>query len=303
MTTETQNSFSPLSHFEPCPICERPGTCLTGVPGTEFEGVTACRHVESEQRAGEFGFLHRNDGEEIGPGRIRRFINFLLAENGPGFAHVAYMASTAAWPVQREKLAERTGLTSAALRRLDIGYVTSDFAHKYGLPWAAGACAIPMRTADGLVVGIRLRMGDGTQRALAGSRDGIFLPRDLGDVDQVLIAEGWLDTAALLGMGFAAIGRPSCRGARRELVRWVRRKKPRRVAILVDADPAAVVGAHDLVLNLVEHVEDLRVVTLPVGVRGAFEWKRGGADGAAVQAAVDAAPARKTRLGMRAGGC
>jgi hypothetical protein len=72
-----------------------------------------------------------------------------------------------------------------------------------------------MGCADSAVSGIRLRRENGSNLAVAGSREGPFLPMTgwPGDRGRLLVSEGPSDTAALFDMGFLnVVGRPSCVG-------------------------------------------------------------------------------------------
>jgi 5S rRNA maturation endonuclease (ribonuclease M5) len=59
----------------------------------------------------------------------------------------------------------------------------------------------------------------------------------------VLICEGPSDTAALLDLGFSAVGRPSCNGGRKLLVELVQQRKPSSIVIVSDNDSPGQRGA------------------------------------------------------------
>ena len=69
-----------------------------------------------------------------------------------------------------------------------------------------------MRTGGGEIIGIRLRNGGGRKWAVNGSRSGIFIPQGLKLDSTLYVCEGPTDTAAILDMGYDAIGRPDCTG-------------------------------------------------------------------------------------------
>jgi hypothetical protein len=82
-----------------------------------------------------------------------------------------------------------------------------------GCAWSKlhNAWAFPMSGGHGELIGIRLRNNEGFKWAVSGSRQGLFAPN--GSVPPQPIAflpEGPTDTAALLSLGFYAIGRPTC---------------------------------------------------------------------------------------------
>ncbi len=293
------SDFARCTRSNPCPMCERPDWCLTGLPGTEFEGDTICQRVESDRRFGDAGFLHRGGGKRSRPGPLRRFIARIAAPADPSFLEITTRARACTDPRSFRAFANQLCVAAWSLNRLDVGTVGANLAENFHIRWAKGSWTFPMRAADGEVTGIRLRMPDGSKCAVPGSHDGLFIPNDIGNPDQLLICEGATDTAAMLDLGFAAIGRPSCRGSRREVVRLVRRLKPRSVVIVADRDPAGLVGAHELALELVTRVAELRVISPPDGIKDAREWKRSGAAAAAVQEAIEATPARRVSICIR----
>jgi len=117
----------------------------------------------------------------------------------------------------------------------------------------------------------------------------------------LLIAEGATDTAALLDLGFNAVGRPSCTGGVKLLVELVKRLVALEVVIVADADVPGQRGANNLAAVLVAYSPAVRIITPPAGVKDARSWKQAGATSADVQAAIDAAPVR--RLVVRAVVC
>jgi hypothetical protein len=121
-----------------------------------------------------------------------------------------------------------------------------------------------------------------------------------------LIAEGPTDTAALLDLGFHAVGRPSCTGGIHLLVELVRKDLPEGVVIVADGDAAGRRGAESLAAVLLAHAASVRIIAPPSGVKDARQWKRRGATSADVQAAIGAASVRKltisTRIHGKAGG-
>jgi len=101
-----------------------------------------------------------------------------------------------------ERLAASLGVSQGSLSRLGIVWVAAR--HVWGFP---------MRDAAQRVIGIRLRTNGGFKFAVTGSHNGLFWPEDLTGAGPLLICEGPTDTAALLDLGYDAIGRPSCAGA------------------------------------------------------------------------------------------
>jgi hypothetical protein len=81
----------------------------------------------------------------------------------------------------------------------------------------------PMKDSNGRIVGIRLRLPSGRKLAIKDGKEGLFYPGDLQPGGRLLAAEGPTDTAALLDLGFSAVGRPSCNGGIRHVLQLVRR--------------------------------------------------------------------------------
>ena len=183
--------------------------------------------------------------------------------------------------------ADVLGLTGANLRIL-------------GATWASDrdALAFPMYDSDENVVGIRLRATTGDKWAVTGSKAGVFLPAGrMSDIpDVVLVCEGPTDTAALLDLGFYAIGRPSCLG-QEDLVGAL--VCGRNVVIVADRDDPKTrrdgstwypgeEGATQLANTLLGHghVKAIKVIKPPAPWKDARAWKRGGATHAIVQAVI-----------------
>jgi phage/plasmid primase-like uncharacterized protein len=253
-----------------------------------------CQRVESPKRCGESGWLHhlRSDGPTWSP-RVRR-IELSAARIGAGsnrekidFGKLAADFRAAVRPEALARLAVSLGLSVESLRRLGVGWSGK---HR--------AWSFAMTDAGGAVLGIRLRRPDGRKLAVRGGKEGLFVPEGF-DVagGRLLITEGPTDTAALLDLGFPAVGRPSCSSGTRLLVELVRKQNPREVVIVADADAPGQRGAERLAAVLVAYCAAVRVVAPPAGVKDARQWKQRGATAADVQAVIDAAPMR--RLSMR----
>jgi hypothetical protein len=104
------------------------------------------------------------------------------------------------------------------------------------------AWAFPMRDGQGNIVGIRLRNDQGRKWAVPGSRQGVF-ESDTMPQSIALITEGPTDTAAAIGIGFYALGRPSCNTGGAILANTVRRLGIRRVIMVSDNDDPGLQGA------------------------------------------------------------
>jgi DNA primase len=177
------------------------------------------------------------------------------------------------------------GVSINSLRRLGIGWSKD---HK--------AWTFPMGDARGRVTGIRLRLPSGRKLSIKGSKEGLFLPDDLHAGGRLLIAEGPTDTAALLDLGFDAVGRPSCTGGTKHIVALAKRLKPVEIAIVADGDGPGQRGADRLAVALLAYVPIVRVVIPPPGVKDARDWKRAGATAADVHLAIGAATPKTLKI-------
>lgn len=159
---------------------------------------------------------------------------------------------------------------------------------RIGAAWAVsiGALAAPMMDAPGgSLIGVRLRADDGKKWAVAGSKNGLFTPvRFTGD-GPLFMPEGLTDTAALCGLGFDAVGRPSCTGGR-DLCRMAALRAAREVVVVTDRDAPGRLGARLLAEELVKAGCRVRTLGPPPGFKDVREWIADGADRADVAYAV-----------------
>jgi hypothetical protein len=207
------------------------------------------------------------------------------------FAKLAAEYRAAVQPQALARLAVNLGVSAESLGRLGIG-------------WASRYCSwsFPMIDAAGIVLGIRLRRPDGSKLSVKGGHDGLFIPEAL-DIDQLLIAEGPTDCAALLDLGFNAVGRPNCAGGVKLLVELVQRLAVPEVVIVADGDGPGQRGANSLASVLLAYCPAVRIVTPPDGIKDARAWKCAGATAAEMLAMIDAAPIRKLKITVeKAGG-
>jgi excisionase family DNA binding protein len=158
----------------------------------------------------------------------------------------------------------------------------------------------PVSNDGGHVLGIRLRLADGRKLSVRGGREGLFLPSNLAEAGLLLICEGPTDTAAMLDLGFAAVGRPSCAGGVRLLVDLVRQRPTAEAVIVADADAHGhgQRGAENLAAMLVAYSASVRVIK-PAAAKDAREWLRCGATRTDVLAAIGAAAVRRLPIQTR----
>ena len=260
-----------VSRRSPCPVCGKPDWCSAGADGS----AVCCMRVESNRRLRNGGWLHwlRSPGERRKQRRIRRAV---LPEGGApatGFGKLAECYREAVKPTALARLASELGVERSALCRLGVG-------------WDGAAWTFPMRNAHGRVVGIRRRFPGGRKSSVRGGREGLFVPSGLPADGLLAIAEGPTDTVAVLTLGQACVGRPSCRGAV-ALVAEVARGRD--VAIIADGDEPGWAGARVLARTLVLHCRSVRVIRPSGGAADVRDWLRRGASREDLQCAIDGA--------------
>jgi hypothetical protein len=197
-----------------------------------------------------------------------------------------------------------------AARDNDIEYLVWDLgvsAHglkRLGVGWSAEhrAYTFPMRAPSGRVVGIRLRLRDGRKLSVRGGHEQLFVPQALAICGPLLIAEGPTDTAAILDLGFDAIGRPSCTGGTRHVIDYCKIHLPTDVVVVADNDLPGRLGAERLAEALVAYVPNLKLVTPPIQHKDIRAWKRAGATRDDLNSAIDAAHYRPLQIRSRNGG-
>lgn len=286
------DEFARVSRPRPCPVCNHPDWCLLSRDDEANPSKVICARVESRRRFGQAGWLHvlRDDGKrwnEIRPRTLR------LHDPAPDAALATladrFRANLAQRPLTL--LARDLGLSVESLRRLGVG-------------WNGWAWSFPMVDANGRTTGIHLRRSDGKKRSVTGSHLGLFVPTGLVPADQLLVCEGQTDTAAMLDLGFAAIGRPGCRSTVATCVALAKRLAVPQVVVVADADGVGRAGAAELAAALAVTCHDVRKIYPPDGTKDVREWRQRGATAADVGAAIEMSSpvtlgVRAQRLGRR----
>jgi hypothetical protein len=277
----TASTWQRVTKAKPCPVCNKPDWCLIARDGS----AAICARVESVTRCGESGYLHRLGPSDFKPDRVRRVA---LPAPKPvaaiDFYKLAERYHAAVNPFALVRFASELGVDRGALWRLGVG-------------WDGAAWTFPMTSAGGRVCGIRRRLPDGRKLSVRGGQEGLFVPEGLPASGSLLATEGPTDCAALLTLGFTAIGRPSCRGGVK-LVCALGRGRP--VVIVADADAPGQLGAEALAAVLCLDCPTVRIIRPPAGVKDARQWVQRGATAADVQAAIDAAEPMRLRIKTRA---
>jgi hypothetical protein len=195
------------------------------------------------------------------------------------------------------------GLSAGSLRRLGCGSFGRRSLQRDGRDATRTTLAFPMRSADGAVIGIRLRLGDGRKLAVRGSKNGLFFAHPLPErVEELIVAEGETDTAALLDLGCQVVGRPGCSNGSALVHNVVRRLHVRRVVVLADNDAPGLEGGAALGRELRSYCPIVRVIAPPAGVKDMRAWKRLGASADDVRDAIGHAEPLGLLLSIREGG-
>lgn len=238
MSARLQSKWYRVNKKHPCDICRKMDWCTYTA-----DGADCCMRVESSTPMKNGGWLHLSDNP------IPRYIpppRTVIQERAPDLAALWSLWSSQTDFHQIDGLAMSLGVEAESLRLI-------------GCAWNGRAWAFPMKNADGEMIGIRLRDGEGNKWAVKGSKQGLF-SSEFGCEAIAYVVEGPTDTAAALTLGLSAIGRPSCLGCESEILKYVQKQKVRRVVIIADNDTPGLNGANKL--QSVLRVPSV-IVTLP----------------------------------------
>lgn len=305
--SRSESGWREVGSSSPCPVCRKPDWCSVSVDGLAV--ICMRRKDGSLKPTRNGGYLHLL-GAGRSPGSAHRVRSVAISSSKPcrhDFPALARRFHSAVRPERLAGLAGSLGLLPSSLLRLGIGWASAAELEACATSCRGPGCwSFPMVDASGRVRGFRLRAPDGRKYAVAGGTEGLFVPGELTDVSRLLVSEGPTDCCALLDLGFATVGRPSCMGGVRDLVELVRRLQPAEIAIVADRDEPGLRGADALADELVLYCRIVRVVTPPAGVKDAREWKLSGATAADVNQVIEAAPVRRhsfssRRIGRRRG--
>jgi len=276
----SRNDWARVSRERHCPRCDHPDWCLIARDGS----ACICQRVESDKRIGDAGWLHKL-ADPVG------LPTPMWTEQPPPPPQVNFGA------LHEECLAN---LHSGDGLHLKLG-LSIDSLARMGLGWhrAHGCYTFPMMDHKRRIIGLRTRFPDGRKACIVGSRTGLFIPLGL-NASELWIVEGPTDCAALLGLGFNAIGRPSNTGGHDEMVSLVDEfslngNRIKSVVILYDRDaPKSVAerattnGAKRLAASLVSIGRYVRMFR-PPHKKDVRQWVIDGADRRTVQYVADAA--------------
>lgn len=240
-----------------CPVCGKPDWCMLSEDGS----AAICPRTESKKFIEGSGYLHVLKETEWSKDQWTPEKKE-LPEHNEVMATMARKFFIACDQEQQVNADERFGVTAASMRRLGMGWCASQSANTF-----------PMFRHERRLVGIRMRGTDGRKWAIKGSKQGLFIPKDLHPTKVLFICEGPTDTGAMLDLGFNAIGRPSCMGATDLIKELVPR---RNVMIMADADGPGQDGADRLAFAIRSLVASIRVVSPPEGHKDVRAWYKAG---------------------------
>lgn len=207
-----------------CPICGKPDWC-----GISSDGKVAhCMRIQSPKPVPNGGWIHRLNGCQ--PVDFRENPHYSAKNAGLWVKYLTHapdfsqLNSQYRQAVQLDIPAKRLGVSGEALHRIGIGYDGKNY-------------TFPMVDNDIRIVGIRIRADSGKKWSVKGSKNALFKPAGVHCDDSLLvICEGPTDCAALLTLGFNAIGRPSCLGGVKYIIPFLRAGPRREVVIMADRD-------------------------------------------------------------------
>jgi len=271
-----------VSKKRPCPVCKKNDWC-----GVTADGVFACcMRVKTDRPVKNGGWLHRLTGSAPRP--IPRLC--LPPPRTP-------VPCTTDWAAMLRRFERDTRKAEVERLAAALG-VSPGSLSSLGIVWAAPhhAWGFPMSNAARETIGVRLRTEGGRKWAIRGSHNALFWPKDLTGRGPLLLCEGPTDTAALLDLGYDAIGRPSCAGAVEMVVEVVQRLHRRDVVVVADADKPrrqpdgsiyrpGMDGANQLAQALTEAGYRPKVIQ-PVQGKDARAWVQAGATRAVVDTVI-----------------
>ena len=266
-----------VAKSRPCVVCGKPNWCMAATDGTE----AICCRVESDHPVpGLLGWRHPMNGTPIATARVV-YSQWKSPQASPEMARLTMKYTDALGEGQLEQHAKSLGVSEAALSMLACGWSRKHQAYTF-----------PMRDHRQQIIGIRLRNYEGKKWAIDGSNNGLFMAEFDDPMNPILVCEGPTDTAAMLDLGFDAIGRSSCRGEVEMLVQFAK-SHSRDWVIVSDIDGPGVDGAAQLTAKLIPHVRSVRVIR-PLRGKDAREWVCKGATRETVEAVIESVtPARR----------
>lgn len=293
-----------------CPRCGGKDR-FSAMPDVANRGAVLCRHCfhgATNPRAGDglstlqwwlgvslfdaVRWLADYLGEGVVKTRMHEVVQSIPINTKPSdFAHLRLFSEIChrnMKPVWMARAASLIDLTSEPLLRLLVGWSPTNRATTW-----------PMRNGSGEIIGIRLRCPETAKKwAIKGSIAGLFYSLDLLNTEhpkRLWIVEGPTDCAAMLSLGFHAVGCPSAGGGSDLLLELCRRVMPGEIVIVADRDQAGFRGAEKLADALLI-IAPIRIVSPPIGMKDARAWVTSGASREDIESAANATSIRRVGL-------
>lgn len=207
--------FPHFTRQSPCPCCGHwDWNCRAG------DRKFICMRIESSHPSKDGGWFHEYGKEYIYHVPSKRFIAPPKAKMDFERMQLTFVANFE--PL--DKLIHDLGVDSDSLISLCVGHTKEH-----------NAWAIPMRDGDNKIIGIHLRCDDGSKKCVTGSQGGLFIPQ-IEPQKIAFVCEGASSTAALLTLGFYAIGRFNCNTGADMLKIALKRLGVTRIVIVADND-------------------------------------------------------------------
>lgn len=251
-----------VNKANPCPVCAGTTWCGVSTDGKLCNCTRTPSVKELKSKSGDFcGYLHKLSGDTPAP-KPREKKQKPVSQTDLFALHEAYVARCSVELLGM--LSNSLHVSAQSLRRLECGYDGLNY-------------SFPMRDANMRLVGLKLRAPSGAKFCVPGSNLGIYWPGKVKPTDetQLLITEGESDTAALLDLGYDAIGRPSCSGGVEIIKAWLKIGRRRRDVVIVADNDAGKErpdgtkfypgqdGAAALAKEIHKLTRTLKVVTIP----------------------------------------
>ena len=231
-----------------CSVCEHNGWCRITADG----GMRKCMRCPNEypvkQKDGTVGYLYPADAS-AGPVNPRlRAVSTPPKRSSGEWKNIIARHQTALSPSHLERVSKSLDLSPSSLRLYGVGLDDGGYDNRSGTGWIS----FPMFDGAGKPIGIRLRSEKGDKRAVPGSSNGLFLPRDYDsspipegvcsgdDNSSLLLAlpEGPTSSCAGFDLGFRCIGRPSCTGGSAMVRDLLQRGHKQDVIVIADFEGA-----------------------------------------------------------------
>ena len=214
-----------------CPVCGKPDFCSILSDGSK----ACCMRVESENPcSGSLGgWIHRITLDYKIPENVLQWQRKTQRTDHDFTSECKeyYSSGTAA----RAQLSERLGVSVGSLEELMVGSMYDEYRGRWCTTWPESR---NNRSVCGLVKRYWDILPNGKDKLMkSGGSHGLYIPRSFTNntIGPVFIPEGGSDTAALLTIGFDAVGRPSNLGGVVQLTSLLR-GMPCAIIVLAEND-------------------------------------------------------------------